>query len=220
MRLNQKGGPRKPVPILIATSWWILLVSVVSLPTPQPPVARTIADSDAIAAVIPSMQQEQWPDSIGPSAQRDSIVADEARKAGMPVGLAIAVSHVENWSGDSTARSRVGAIGLMQVMPSHWNDSFLIECGFTSLESRRRNACVGVRVAMLYFEQHGDWNKALRAYNGALCRGVHSYVRCQRLVRAGDEYVLTVMRKLFRTDLSPDRDAIFLASRNSNISID
>src|ERR1051325_2713720 len=51
------------------------------------------------------------------SEQRDSIIAQEARRAGAPVALSIAVSHVENWTGDSTAVSPRGAVGIMQVLP-------------------------------------------------------------------------------------------------------
>lgn len=142
----------------------------------------------------------------GPSEERDSIVAFEARRAGMPDGVAVAISHVENWSGDSTVRhSRSGATGLMQVM-HFWADSFHVECGTDSLIVRRRNACVGVRIAKLYFEQCGDWDCALRRYVGAACTKRDTPLNCERKKRVGTDYVLAVMQKMYRTDLSPARD--------------
>jgi len=149
----------------------------------------------------------------GPSQERDSIVAQAAREAGMPTALAIAVSHVENWSGDSTARHPVsGALGLMQVLPRMWRDSFPIECGLDSLVARRRNACVGAHIAVEYFEQRGNWNDALRMYAGAWCTKNDSYERCARKIKAGDAYVLAVMQRLYRTDLSPARDQMALGT--------
>lgn len=149
----------------------------------------------------------------GPSQERDSIVAVAAREAGMPPALAIAVSHVENWSGDSMAKHPIsGAVGLMQVLPRQWADSFAIACGVDSLVVRRRNACVGAHVAVEYFEMRGNWNDALRMYAGAWCTKNDSYARCARKIKAGDAYVLAVMQRLYRTDLSPARDQMALGT--------
>ena len=117
-------------------------------------------------------------------AQRDSIVAAEARRAGVSVPLALAVSHVENFGGDSTALSRAGAIGLMQVMPM-WRHSFEDECGCGPLQNRRRNACVGVRILRLYQDSTKTVNLALRRYHGST-----------RLHMLGDQYVESVLEKL------------------------
>ena len=145
----------------------------------------------------------------GPSEERDSIVAYEARRAGMDPALAIAVSHVENWGGDSAVRHRTsGAIGLMQIMP-FWADSFQAECyGGRTLFDRHRNACVGAHIGMRYFGECGNWNCALVAYVGARCRPTDSPERCARKTRIGAEYVLEVVERFGRTDLSPARDAM------------
>lgn len=143
----------------------------------------------------------------GPSQERDSIVARAARQAGMPEALAIAVSHVENWGGDSTARHPIsGATGLMQVMPRLWADSFRTECGTDSLVGRWRNACVGTHVAARYFAECGNWDCALRRYAGAWCTPTDSWERCHKKQQAGDAYVLDVVRRFGRSDLSPARD--------------
>jgi len=148
----------------------------------------------------------------GPSEARDSIIAEEARAAGMPVALALAISHTENWGGDSTAvHRRSGATGLMQVMPTIWADSFFVECGDQPLTWRRRNACVGIQVALKYYRELGNWEDALRAYVGDVCLPRDTPARCAGKRRTGDEYLQTIVRYLYRTDLSPMRDRDFAA---------
>ncbi len=145
----------------------------------------------------------------GPSHERDSIVAAAARLAGMPEQLAIAVSHVENWGGDSTAVHPVsGCLGLMQVCPRTWADSFTVQCGTDSLIARWRNACVGAFIAMEYFQACGNWDCALIKYVGAECTSRDSFERCARKQRTGNQYVRTVMENIYRTDLSQQRDAM------------
>jgi len=149
---------------------------------------------------------------LGPSEERDSIVAQEARRAGMPVALAISISHVENWSGDSTARHpSSGATGLMQVMPRYWNDSFPVQCGTAPLTNRRRNACVGVQIALRYYRDLGNWEDALRAYVGGICRDTDTPARCQRKTATADGYLFAVLHSIYRTDISPWRDDQTLA---------
>lgn len=68
---------------------------------------------------------------------------------------------------DSLAVSRVGATGLMQIMPDKWLGAFP-ECGgdLTAVED---NLCHGVRVWTHYRDMYdGDLRRALLAYNG--CR--------------------------------------------------
>jgi hypothetical protein len=141
--------------------------------------------------------------------ERDSIVAQEARRAGVPVRLAIAVSQVENWYGDSMAVSsagsrdtatirraiegdaaaiqRLGAVGIMQVLPRMWWHSFENECGCGSLFDRRRNACKGVRVLGYYLAREKTVDAAVRGYHGSL-----------RLHTAGDGYAALVLERLGR----------------------
>lgn len=130
-----------------------------------------------------------WFHALSVSAQRDSIVAREARRAGVPAALAVAVSHTENWTGDSTAVSTAGAIGLMQVMPRYWEHRFEEECGCGSLLDRRRNACKGVRVLRFYLDSLPTVDEALRAYHGS---------NKPWLRAAGDTYVRTVLEHLTR----------------------
>lgn len=146
------------------------------------------------------------------SEQRDSIVATEARRAGVPVLLAIAVSHVENFGGDSMAVSwagrqdtasvrraiageqraidSLGAVGLMQVLPSKWWHSFEEDCGCGSLFDRQRNACKGVRILRYYLAQQPTVDKALRGYHGSL-----------RHHGQGDGYSASVLEKMTKLSL-------------------
>lgn len=122
------------------------------------------------------------------SEQRDSIVRLAAVRAGVKPELAIAVSHVENWTGDSTVVSSAGAIGLMQVMP-RWRHSFEDECGCGPLENRWRNACVGAFILREALDSQPDVDRALRTYHGS---------NKPRLHLIGDRYAAAVLQELAR----------------------
>ena len=136
---------------------------------------HAVMTAEPVAASVPTT----------PHSLRVMAVRSEARRAGISVEMALAVSMTENWGGDSLAVSRVGAIGVMQVMPNVWGKSFLSECGDAPLTNLRRNACVGVRVLAYYKHRYGNWDLALRAYNGSL-----------RYKVSGDRYVAEVMSRL------------------------
>ncbi len=81
------------------------------------------------------------------SEQRDSLVAWEARKQGVPVWLALSVGHAENWGGDSTAVNFFsGALGLGQIHPVNWGR--FPECG-ENLLNRRTNVCYMMKLLKL-----------------------------------------------------------------------
>ncbi len=87
------------------------------------------------------------------SERRDSVVLREARWAGLPERIAYAVTHAENWGGDTTAVSTAGAVGVMQIMPVHW-DAWRVECyGDRKIVDMHRNACIGVHLLLDY---HGE----------------------------------------------------------------
>lgn len=106
---------------------------------------------------------EAWQPML--SEIRDYVVADEAKKWGVDTLLALAVSHVENWGGDTLARSISGARGVMQVMPTTWMGVFHKECGGSDLINMRQGACYGVLVLKHYLEKcHGRVPCALYRY--------------------------------------------------------
>lgn len=215
MFLNEKSSTRDQKLTLLLMTVLIQLILVVASTSNQVPTTPiTVTQLSDATYVHPRPQVEpRFPETMGPSEQRDSIVAFQARRWGMPVDLALAISHTENWRGDSLARSHVGAVGLMQVLPKVWSNSFLLECGFEDLTNRRRNACVGVMVAMGYFYQRGNWTDALRDYVGANCLPRYTIARCARLQEHAHDYVSTVMSKMYRTDLTPARDAAYHNTR-------
>lgn len=175
---------------------WILLLTAL--------VTLTIAV--AVRGVSHTMIPKQAVVFSGLSEERDSIVSAQAQRFHMDPSLAIAVSHVENWGGDSAVvHPRSGAIGLMQVMP-FWADSFTTECGTAPLIDRRSNACRGVLISVMYFQACGDWDCALTRYLGAECRPKDGPLLCARKRKAADDYIHGVMKRLGR-DLSRERDA-------------
>lgn len=95
----------------------------------------------------------------------------EARRVGVEPRLLLAVLLVENPWLDPTARSPVGAVGLMQVMPRHrggWPP-----CA-PDLEDVESNICHGARIFSHYFHREGgDVERALLRYNGCV-RGTNT----------------------------------------------
>lgn len=128
-----------------------------------------LASSAFIAFAVVSAVGADRP-HLSRSVERDSIVAQAARDVGVPPALAVAVSHVENWTGDSLAISPRGAVGLMQVLPRFWAHTFDLDCGAAPLLARAKNACVGVHVLAYEFQRFGTWGPALRAYGGGTTR--------------------------------------------------
>ena len=95
----------------------------------------------------------------------------EANRVDVEPRLLLAVLLVENPMLDPTARSPVGAIGLMQVMPQHrgkWPP-----CA-PDLEDIEANICAGARIfADFYRSERGDIERALLRYNGCV-RGTNT----------------------------------------------
>lgn len=173
----------------------IVMGAAIVLPRVFP---QTPADGTAVVFVPPDLD-----------AQRDSIVAAEARRVGNPVLLALAVSHVENWGGDSMAVSNagrqdtmtvrraiageqraidsLGAVGLMQVLPRLWWHSWENECGCGSLFDRQRNACKGNYILRYYLRREPTVDRALRAYHGS-----------SRHHAQGDGYAAAVLEQMTR----------------------
>lgn len=90
----------------------------------------------------------------------------EGRRAGVRSDVLLAVLLVENPWIEPSARSPVGARGLMQVMPGHrgqWR-----ACP-TSLDDIESNICYGAQIYRQYLrEEDGDVSRALLRYNGCV----------------------------------------------------
>ena len=106
------------------------------------------------------------------SVQRDTLVVREARRHGVPVWLALSVSHAENWTGDSMAvNTWSGAAGLGQIHPVNFGR--FPDCG-ENIYNRRTNLCYMMRILTLCKAE--TLAKVLNCYGGAeSLRGKRAY---------------------------------------------
>ena len=94
-----------------------------------------------------------------------------AEAYGVPEGLVYAVIRTES-SFDSGAVSPVGAVGLMQLMPStfEWltDDKLVEHLESGMLYDPETNIKYGTYFLSFLYDRYGDWELALAAYNGGL----------------------------------------------------
>ena len=94
-----------------------------------------------------------------------------ASEAGVPPELVLSVIEVESHF-DRFAISRVGAQGMMQVMP-FWKDE--IGRPDDNLTDNATNLEYGCRILQFYLQrENGDLHKGLARYNGSVGRRVYS----------------------------------------------
>lgn len=94
-----------------------------------------------------------------------SAIVTEGAKHSIAPSLLVGVLLTENPWLDPTAKSKVGARGLMQVMPFHsgkWG------CGSRDLFDIESNICHGVHILEQNLKDAGNLNRALLAYNGCV----------------------------------------------------
>ena len=96
-------------------------------------------------------------------------LVEQADNQNVDPALVVAVLMVES-GGKVTARSAVGARGLMQVMPG-WVGTWR-NCG-RDLYDIKDNLCNGTSILAWYIEQHGTEREALLGYNGCV-RGTNT----------------------------------------------
>ena len=96
-------------------------------------------------------------------------LVEQADNQNVDPALVVAVLMVES-GGKVTARSAVGARGLMQVMPG-WVGTWR-NCG-RDLYDIKDNLCNGTSILAWYIEQHGSEREALLGYNGCV-RGTNT----------------------------------------------
>lgn len=96
------------------------------------------------------------------------LVEKYAKQYDVPVNLVYAVIRTES-SFDPEAVSRVGAVGLMQMMPStfRWlTDDILVEAlEDDMLYDPEVNIRYGVYYLRRMYDRYGDWQTALASYN-------------------------------------------------------
>lgn len=90
----------------------------------------------------------------------------EGRRAGIQPDILLAVLLVENPWINPSARSPVGATGLMQVMPLHEGNWKKCKGGLEEIET---NICYGAQIFRSYLKaENGRYEKALLRYNGCV----------------------------------------------------
>ena len=112
------------------------------------------------------------------------VAVREAYRQRVPPALVLGIMLTENDDFKSTARSRVGAIGLMQVYGSLWRRSLGRKYG-TNLHDDETNLRYGVHILRYVTRAVSDtlgpdasWRKALLGYNGCV-RGTNT-PNCRR----------------------------------------
>lgn len=92
------------------------------------------------------------------------VVAYEARKAGVPVDLALALAYMESGF-QQNVTSSVGAVGVMQVMPGtgQWVAKYLVKRPL-NLRDIHDNVVAGIRYFKMLLRITGNADEALAGY--------------------------------------------------------
>jgi len=155
-----------------------------SCAAPRPPADPSVQEAVAIAPAAPSAADEiegllsRHMTGLAPFEIRraaEAIVAEAARNRIEP-RMVLAVMNTESGY-YNFARSPVGALGLMQIMPAT-GEMLAREAGLDwngpdDLFAPELNVRLGVRYLALLHARYGSWQRALAAYNwgpGALDR--------------------------------------------------
>ena len=94
-----------------------------------------------------------------------TALVKEGHRTGIAPDILLAVMLVENPWIEPSARSPVGARGLMQVMPGHKGQWKACPGGLDDIES---NICYGAQIFRDYLRQTGNVETALLRYNGCV----------------------------------------------------
>jgi len=165
------------------TQGWTLpsLNSLLGLPDEQPQQQKPKPGFDMGSVTLEDGRQQQSP-SLRPGEQMGDVqitqgggrtgdpnggveqwadYVDEASKAyGVPPAIIKGIMHIES-SGNPGAVSSQGAMGLMQVMPFHYQPG---EDGMDPRTSVLR----GAKILADNYRRWGDWDRAAAAYFGAI----------------------------------------------------
>jgi len=145
---------------------WIDAEADVSLKTPQFLLDRELFAMDLLRTGYVSQARAR--------ALAD-VAVREAYTRRLPPALVLGVMLTENDELKTTARSRVGAIGLMQVYAKHWRSALGKKFG-TNVHTDSTNLKYGIfilgwmtgRAANKVDDRDDAWRKALLHYNGCV----------------------------------------------------
>ncbi|MFT6580694.1 MAG: lytic transglycosylase domain-containing protein [Alphaproteobacteria bacterium] len=150
--------------------------------------AASYANAKAVA-IAPRARINAKAVAIEPRARVKAMVVREAIDLGVPAPLALAVAHAES-NFNPAAESRVGARGVMQIMPATARGEYAIHAD--QLWDLRINIRLGLHFLRRLIDRYGgrvDW--ALSYYNGGSAVGPPSRARVIPATRA---YVRKVER--------------------------
>lgn len=143
----------------------------VQLPAAVVEAPSLAKEADAIASVLRHHAKD--PETANRIA---GAIVDQGERNRIDPALLIGVLLTEDATLDTTARSFVGARGLMQVMPAHagkWG------CGSSNLFSIESNICHGASILKDNIRSSSNIRTALLKYNGCVhgsnTPGCHSY---------------------------------------------
>ncbi len=111
------------------------------------------------------------------------IIQSSERYNVSPLLIAAIIRQESNYN--STARSPTGAVGLTQIIPSHWRQA----CP-GNLYDESVNINCGTQVLATYYKSAGSWSKAVAYYNV----GPTGYQRSFWTRHKGKKYARSVKR--------------------------
>jgi soluble lytic murein transglycosylase-like protein len=152
------------------------------------PAARTAPAADSVGIVARLLAANGAPKHRAAPAAR--AIMKYARQRSLDPLLVVGIIGVENAELVPRARSRAGAQGVMQVMPSWTRD--ITECG-RDLRDVTVNVCLGTRILQLALDASTSVREALLRYNGCVrAPGCHRYASAV-FSQAGRALVLSRM---------------------------
>ncbi len=127
---------------------------------------RTVADVAFYKQHVEPVEKVLWRRGLSRLAakQISRPLVEEAYDKGLDPATVVAVLMMES-GGKATARSSVGARGLMQVMPG-WVGTWR-KCG-SDLYDVKDNLCNGTSILAWHLRQAGTERQALLGYNGCV----------------------------------------------------
>ena len=117
------------------------------------------------------------PLTVGQALEVADVVIDESKASRVPIHLVLGLLGPES-NFNPGAVSRVGARGLMQVMPETWK--YYVDRSELKTVSAMHNPAMNVRVGIRYLgdllKEKGDTRKALSVYGGFITKSPTQYV--------------------------------------------
>jgi soluble lytic murein transglycosylase-like protein len=156
------------------------------VPSVTPMLPSLTGDAVSLAKVL-----EKHTKDAGLAQRIAAAVVSEGRKKGIEPTFLVGLMITENAKFDPTAKSNVGATGLMQVMPMHEGK---YGCASSRLDDVEGNICHGVQILADFVKRTKSLDQALLRYNGCV-RGSNT-PRCHTYPSKVRKHVTQVKREM------------------------